>query len=131
MPTAEEFRGAARRYRDVATEADAVHTELWALGGEHGVIGGQLEIAVDHSFAAGAMNAGDLAAACEDLATLCDERAVVCDEYAAALADYGRRADSWNERRLDHLGSLESDHPLPPPGPAPSEPRRPAPWVEV
>jgi hypothetical protein len=131
VPTADEFRGAARRYRDVAIDADGLRAQLWAVGGEHGVIGGQLEAAVDQSFAASAMNAADLATACEDLAALCDERALVCDEYGAALASYRQRTDSWNERRLDHLASLESDQPLPPPGPAPTEPRRPAPWVEV
>jgi hypothetical protein len=131
VPTAEEFRAAAGRYRDVATEAGSVRTELWTLGGDHGVLGGQLEVVVDRSIAAGALNSTQLATECEGLAAVCDDRATTCEEYAAALSDHRRRHRAWNERRLSWQASLDSTHQLPPPGPEPVEPRRPAPWVEL
>lgn len=133
MPTAFEYRAAARRMRDAADEAGEVSRALWRTGDEHGVRGGRLETVVDTAFVAGALNAASLRDECEALADECERRAEVCEQFADDLARWRTAHSSWTSRHRAWLLSRidDPDSPLPWPGREPREPSKPHDWVEI
>ena len=104
MPTANDYRAAARRYRATADrltqEAAVLHR--WALGA--GIGEGAVLDAVLVSIAATRRLLGATGRELDGLAAVCDRRARVCDDYAAA-----RRAHA----ELDPLGRLLTSAPVP------------------
>ncbi len=133
MPTAPEYRAAARRMRDASDEAGGVSSALWQIGNEHGVSGGQVAQMVNTAFVASALNADALRCELDALAQECDRRAELCDQFAAEAAAWRVAHRDWSVRhRIWELSRNETDlAPAPWPGPEPREPTSPFGWVEV
>ncbi len=129
MPTADEFRRAARRLQEGADDCGSVGSRIRALSNNHGVSGGRLQILVEDALVANMLGAAAIAEQCEALAELCSERALVCEQYAGDLVRWERSVETWSDRHAamtanPRSGIRVSDFP-------PRRPDPPAAWVEV
>jgi hypothetical protein len=106
VPTGDEYRAAAARFRSAA-EGVVIHLGAQlASSGAAFVAPGPIRSPVDVSLAAVVGELGRAAASLAELASVCDRRAAVCDAYRGAYLEY---------RSLDPLQQLLTD---PPPRPA-------------
>jgi len=131
MPTAGEFRDAARMFLAAAEDCGNASTQMRWIAQVHGVDGGSLATLVNDSFTAQANGAGACEEQCVAHADLCEQRAIICDEHAEALVAWGRAVDRW-EVRYDEWANQEGARTGPrSAGPKPRRPELPELWVEV
>lgn len=132
MPTAFEYRAAARRIRDAGDDAGAVAADMRGVANAHGVTGGNLQVVVDHAIGVSTTNAEQLARDCEALAAECDRRAEICEQFAADMAAWTVRHRTWSgDHAVWRISRFEPDVIADFPGPEPREPVKPFAWVEI
>lgn len=118
--------------RDARDDAQAIASDMWATGDDHGVVGGNLQRVVDSAFIAHALNAGHISSDCESLAAECDRRAEICEHYAEQMAVWTDRHRAWSsDHALWRISRFEPDFEVRYPGAEPRQPEKPAAWVEI
>lgn len=130
MPTAEDFRAASTLMRAEASAVSASAGTFNDLRYDTGVLGGPYVGLVEGALVVSSLNCHRLADEMVSVAAQFDARAVVCDEYSSAMRAYRQRSSMWQSEMEFYWLYQNSESPRPWPGPAPSRPVKPAPWVE-
>ncbi len=127
MPTAEQFRAAARSARAAATAADGAEQLIDECQRDTGLQGGRAMLTVDEALMTSRYQASVIGDDCRRLADELDARAVVCDEHVRTLRAHDWAVRDWR-RAYENWVSDPAAHRAP--GPQPRRPDPPAHWVE-
>lgn len=131
MPTAADFTNAASALRLVVADLAVGRRQLDHVRTSRAVAGGRVASLVDAALAVSQANTDDLARRVEWLAATCDRRARVAAEHAAAILQWQRRNEAWERAVRAHRAALDDPTLLAPhPGPPPTRPVAPYPWVD-
>ena len=115
MPTATDYRTTASKIDALTTACNTARSGVRSIGGETGVRGGPFADAIDRGLDTTVLNLVSVSAQCVEASAEAHRRARTCDVYTADMKAYRLKLEAW-----------ETDPALP----KPSEPVRPAPWVE-
>jgi len=135
VPTAAEYDLWAWRLGGLADELTGLTGPLVGLASPKAIAGGLVAVTVDVGVRAAQANSLAAAGMLRELSEECSRRAVVCAEYATAMEQYEAARASYQSAMASYLERVESAEagegsaPRSCPWP-PSEPVRPADWVE-